>query len=129
MTRLIDLHKEWMKDPEYRAEYEATEPTFDLMRALMHARVHSGLTQSQIAQKMGTSQSAIARLEGWSSNPSVKTLHKYADATGTRLRIRFEPVNPDSKSPHQEEDDTSLDVAVESASVETSVTEPMPVAT
>ncbi len=98
MTKLSDLHKEWMKDPEYRAEYEATQPAFDLMKALMGARVHSGLTQEQIAERMGTTQSAVARLEGWSANPSVKTLRKYAEATGTRLRISFELVEADAVS-------------------------------
>ena len=91
MTYIDELHDEMMKDPEYRAEYEATQPAFDLMKALIGARVHSGLTQEQIAERMGTTQSAVARLEGWSANPSVKTLRKYAEATGTRLVVGFEP--------------------------------------
>lgn len=98
MTRLSDLHKEWMKDPEYRAEYEALEPAFELMRALIDARANSGLTQQEISERMGTTQSAVARLEGWSSNPSVNTLRKYAEATGTRLRISFEPIEADAVS-------------------------------
>ena len=98
MTYISDLHKEWMKDPEYRAEYERTQPAFDLMKALIGARVHSGLTQEQIAERMGTTQSAVARLEGWSSNPSVKTLRKYAEATGTRLVVGFEPIVADAVS-------------------------------
>ena len=65
MTKLADLHKEWMKDPEYRAEYEATQPAFDLMRALIGARANSGLTQQEISERMGTTQSSVARLEGW----------------------------------------------------------------
>ena len=96
MTKLSDLHKEWMKDPEYRSEYEATQPAFDLMRALIGARANSGLTQQEISERMGTTQSAVARLEGWSSNPSVNTLRKYAKATGTRLRISFEPIEADA---------------------------------
>ena len=92
MTKLSDLHKEWMKDPEYRAECEASQPAFDLMRALLRARLSSGLTQTEVAERIGTTQSAIARLEGWSSNPSVNTLRKYAEATGTRLKISFEPI-------------------------------------
>ena len=87
------VFKEWMKDPEYRAEYERTQPAFDLMKALIGARVHSGLTQEQIAERMGTTQSAVARFEGWSANPSVKTLRKYAEATGTRLVVSFEPID------------------------------------
>ena len=98
MTRLRDLHKRWMKDPEYRAEYYALRPTFELTMMLIETRVNAGLTQEQLAKRMGTTQSAVARLEGWSSNPSVNTLRKYADATGTRLRISFEPIEADAVS-------------------------------
>ena len=88
-----------MKDPEYRAEYEASQPAFDLMMALVEARVNAGLTQQEIAQRIGTSQSAIARLEGWSTNPSINTLLKYAEATGTRLKISFEPIELEVDEP------------------------------
>ena len=103
------VFKEWMKDPEYRAEYERTQPAFDLMKALIGARVRSGLTQEQISERMGTTQSAVARLEGWTANPSVKTLRKYAEATGTRLVISFEPVDSDQSS-------TDIDAAVKNGS-------------
>lgn len=92
MTRLEDLHQEWMKDPNYRAEYDALEGEFTLASALIDARAKSDLTQEQIAQRMGTSRTAIARLEGGKANPSVKTLRRYAEATGTKLRIEFEPL-------------------------------------
>ena len=98
MTRLSDLHKKWMEDPEYRAEYYALKPTFELTMHLIEARLNAGLTQDQIAERMDTTQSAVARLEGWSSNPSVNTLRKYADATGTRLRISFELIEGDTVS-------------------------------
>ena len=88
-----DVFKEWAQDLEYRAEHDQTQPAFDLMKALLRARVDSGLTQQEIADRMGTTQSAVARIEGWSSNPSVNTLRKYADATGTRLRVSFEPID------------------------------------
>ncbi len=114
MTYISDLHKEWMKDPEYRAEHERTQPAFDLMRALMRARVGSGLTQSEIAERMGTTQSAVARLEGWSANPSVNTLRKYAEATGTRLVVRFEPIVAEAS-----DSDNETHEYVEASEVET----------
>jgi transcriptional regulator with XRE-family HTH domain len=91
MTLVRDLHKEWMKDPEYRREYEALEEEFSLMRALIEARIGAGLTQEQLAERMETSQSAIARLETGRSLPSGRTLQRFAKATGTKLRISFEP--------------------------------------
>jgi transcriptional regulator with XRE-family HTH domain len=91
MTRIADLHKKWMKDPEYRREYEGLEEEFALASAIIEARSRAGLTQEQLAAKMQTSQSAIARLESGRSIPSGRTLKRFARATGTRLRISFEP--------------------------------------
>ena len=89
---LSKLFDEWHKDPEYVREYEALEEEFALASALIRARADSGLTQEEIAVRMGTTQSAIARLEGGKSRPSTTTLAKFAKATGTRLRVSFERV-------------------------------------
>ncbi len=93
MARILarDLHKEWMKDPAYRREYETLEPEFALIESLMKARARSGLTQKEIAKRMGTTQSVVARLEGGGTLPSTRTLQKYAKATGSRLKITLEP--------------------------------------
>lgn len=90
MTRLKDLHDEWMKDGDYRTEYAALEEEFALARAIIEARTNAGLTQEQLAERMKTSQSAIARLESGRTIPSARTLARFAKATGTRLRISFE---------------------------------------
>jgi predicted transcriptional regulator len=89
--RVDDLHKDWMKDPEYRREYEVLEEEFSLVAALIEARTRAGLTQEQVAQRMKTTQAVIARLEGGGSKPSTRTLERYAEATGSRLKITFEP--------------------------------------
>jgi ribosome-binding protein aMBF1 (putative translation factor) len=86
-----DIAEEWLKDPEFRAEYEALEPEFALASALIEARGRAGMTQAQVAKAMGTTQAVIARLEGGRAKPSTRTLERFAKATGTRLRIRFEP--------------------------------------
>jgi transcriptional regulator with XRE-family HTH domain len=89
--RVDDLHEQWLKKPEYRREYEALEEEFSLTAALIEARSRAGLTQEQVASRMKTTQAVVARLEGGGSKPSTTTLEKYARATGTRLRITFEP--------------------------------------
>ena len=89
--RVDDLHKRWMKDSKYRREYQALEEEFSLVAALIKARTRAGLTQEQVAQRMKTTQAVIARLEGGGSKPSTRTLERYAEATGSRLRITFEP--------------------------------------
>jgi ribosome-binding protein aMBF1 (putative translation factor) len=89
--RINDLHKRWMKDSKYRSEYKALGKEFSLVSALIDARTRAGLTQEQLARRMKTTQAVIARLEGGGSKPSTRTLERYAEATGSRLRITFEP--------------------------------------
>jgi ribosome-binding protein aMBF1 (putative translation factor) len=91
LIRATDLHKKWLKDPAYRREYEALEGEFALVGAMMEARARAGLTQAQVARRMKTTQTAIARLEGGRIKPSTRTLERYAKATGHRLVIGFEP--------------------------------------
>lgn len=92
MIDFDNWHRQRMKDPAYRREYEALEPEFALISSLIAARARSGLTQEEIARRMGTTQSAVARLEGGGSLPSTRTLQRYAEATGSRLKITLEPV-------------------------------------
>lgn len=64
MTKVSDLHKKWNKNSRYRTEYERLGPEYELAQAIIEARVKAGLTQNQLAGKMKTTQSVIARLEG-----------------------------------------------------------------
>ena len=91
MTRISELHRRWSKDRNYKDAYDALGEEFDLARALIEARTAAGLSQSQLARRMGTSQSYIARLEGGKVRPSTDALERFAQATHTRLRIAFEP--------------------------------------
>jgi transcriptional regulator with XRE-family HTH domain len=85
------MHKKWMKEPKYRKAYDALEDEFALASAVMEVRNRAGLTQEELAQKMGTTQPVVARLESGRSRPSMRTLARLADATGSRLQISFEP--------------------------------------
>ncbi len=85
------LHRRWMKNPKYKAEYEALSEEFALIGALIEARQKAGLTQAQLASRMKTTQAAIARLESGRVLPSTRTLQRFAEATGTVLRITFQP--------------------------------------
>ena len=92
MTRVKDLQREWMKKPGYRAEYEALEEELQLARSLIEARSRAGLSQTELARRMKTSQSYVARIEGGEVQPSTAALTRFAEATGSRLKIIFEPV-------------------------------------
>lgn len=94
MTKVRDLHEKWSENPVYREAYDALGSEFELARALIEARTRAGLTQEQLARRMKTTQSVIARLEGGRVRPSTKTLERIATATGTRLRISFEQGSP-----------------------------------
>ncbi len=78
-----------MKEPKYRKAYAALEEEFELAAAVLEARNRAGLTQQQLARKMGTTQPVVARLESGRTRPSIRTLERLAKATGSRLQIRF----------------------------------------
>jgi DNA-binding XRE family transcriptional regulator len=83
--------KDWFKNPEFVQAYDALEEEFALASALITARGRANLTQAEVASRMGTTQTAVARLESGRSNPSARTLERYAKATGHRLRFAFVP--------------------------------------
>jgi anti-sigma factor RsiW len=89
-----EMVAKWLEDPEFKAEYERMErEEFALLDEMLAARKGAGLTQAQVAERMGTKAPAVARLESslasGKHSPSVDTLRKYAAATGRRLEIRF----------------------------------------
>ena len=91
MIPVEELFAKWRRDPKYVREYDALEEEFALAGALIDARSSARLTQADVARSMRTSQQTVARLEGGRANPSVNTLRRFAKATGTRLKIAFEP--------------------------------------
>ncbi len=96
MTRLKELKTSLLKNPEVRKEYDALEEEFALIAEVAKARLRSGLTQAQLAKRMKTTQSTVARLESGRGKPSTRTLARFAKATGHRLKISFEPVKKGS---------------------------------
>jgi ribosome-binding protein aMBF1 (putative translation factor) len=88
---VAEAFQEWRKDPEYIAAYDALNDEFALAAALIKARSDADMTQEQVAASMGTTQAVVARLESGRVMPSTRTLERFAKATGTRLRIHFEP--------------------------------------
>jgi transcriptional regulator with XRE-family HTH domain len=85
------LIKRWMKEPGFKEGYDSLAEDFELASLLIEARAHSNLTQAELAEKMGTSQSTIARLESGKAKPTLATLKRLAKATGMRLKISLEP--------------------------------------
>ena len=84
--------QEQLKDPEFRAEYEALEPEFAIMQAMIDARKATGMTQKQLADATGINQADISKLERGNANPSLRTLQRLASGMGMRLKLEFEPL-------------------------------------
>lgn len=89
MTKIADLKKRLMNNPEFQKEYEKADAEFALIEALVRARTEAKLSQAEVARRIGTTQSAIARLEGGGVSPSLSTLRRYAEATGTKLHVEL----------------------------------------
>ena len=89
MTSHEEFKAELMKDPEFRREYEALEPKYAMIRALISRRNELRLSQTQLAKMIGMQQPAISRLEGGGNNTTVGTLFKVADALD--LDVEFKP--------------------------------------
>ncbi len=90
MTKLKELKGKLLKRPDVRAEYDSLAEEFSIVEALIRARTQADMTQEQVAARMQTSQSYIAKLESGRVSPSMKALQRYAAATGARLKISFE---------------------------------------
>jgi len=91
MTKFADIKKRWLRNPEVRTEYDALEEEFALARELILARSRAGLSQAEVARRMGTTQSTVARLEGGHAKPTLLTVERYAKATGSRAVVRLVP--------------------------------------
>jgi ribosome-binding protein aMBF1 (putative translation factor) len=90
MTKqLRSIKKKMLADREVRDAYETMADEFGLARELIAARVRAGLTQAELAERMGTTQSVVARLESGARLPSVQTLLRFAKATGARPIIKL----------------------------------------
>ena len=88
---VAESFKRWDKEAGFKPAYDALEDEFVLAAALIDARGRAGLSQEDVAVRMRTSQQAVSRLEGGRGNPSLNTLQSFAKATGTRVKISFEP--------------------------------------
>ncbi len=89
MNTFDNYLNEQLKDPAFKAEYDALEPEFAIIQAMVDARKSSGLTQKQLAQRTGIAQADISKLENGNANPSLRTLRRLAAGMGAKLKIEF----------------------------------------
>ena len=83
-----------LQDPEFKAEWDALEPEFQIIRGIIEGREMNGLTQEQLSAVTGINQANISRLENGTANPSLRTLKRLAAGMGMALKIEFVPLRP-----------------------------------
>ena len=88
-NKFNDFLAEQLKDEELKAEYDALEPEFAIVQAIIDARKATGLMQKELSVKTGIAQGDISKLENGNANPSLKTLRRLAEAMGKTLKIEF----------------------------------------
>ncbi|KEJ92922.1 helix-turn-helix domain-containing protein [Synergistes jonesii] len=88
-TTFNEFLAEQLKDPEFKAEWEALQPQKAIIQAMIDARKRSGITQKQLAERTGIAQGDISKLENGSANPSIRTLQRLADGMGMKLKVEF----------------------------------------
>lgn len=86
---LEEVMAEALKDPEFKKEYDRQQPEFEIINKIIEARIKKKLTQKEIATRMGTKQSALARLESGHANPTIGFIQKLATALGTDITLTF----------------------------------------
>ena len=90
MTKTFDSYlSEKLKNPELKQEYDALEPEFAIVQAMINARKESGLTQKQLSDRTGITQADISRLKSGNANPSLRTLQRLAEGLGMKLHVEF----------------------------------------
>ena len=93
MTKFKDFLEEQLNDPELKAEYDALEPDFAIIQAMIDARKSTGITQQELARRTGIAQADISKIENGNANPSIKTLQRLAAGMGMRVKIEFQPLH------------------------------------
>ena len=83
---------EQLRDPEFKAEWDALEPERQIVRAMLEGRERADLTQQELARVTGITQADISRLENGTANPSLRTLKRLASGMGMRLKVDFVPM-------------------------------------
>lgn len=90
MKTLKTIRQELLADDDARAVYEALDGEFAVAHELIAARLRAGLSQGQVAERMGTTQSVVARIESGARPPSMRTVQRFAQAVGGRVVLRIE---------------------------------------
>lgn len=94
MTKFTDFLNEQLKNPKIKAEYDALEPEFNIIQAMIDARKTQNITQKQLAERTGIAQADISKLETGNANPTLKMLQRLAAGMEMSVKVEFVPKQP-----------------------------------
>lgn len=94
MTKFTDFLNEQLKNPKIKAEYDALEPEFNIIQAMIDARKTQNITQKQLAERTGIAQADISKLETGNANPTLKMLQRLAAGMEMNVKVEFVPKQP-----------------------------------
>ena len=92
MSSYSELKKELLRDPEVKAEYDALEPEFNIIQAMIDARKTQNLTQKELSERTGITQADISRIENGTRNPSLEMVKRLARGLGMQLKLEIVPM-------------------------------------
>ncbi len=90
MLTLKEFSNKLFSDPKVKAEYDRLKPEYDLIRQLIKKRIKKGMSQSDVAKKLGTKQASVSRIESGSNRTSFERYAQYADALGSTLKVSLD---------------------------------------
>jgi transcriptional regulator with XRE-family HTH domain len=93
MSSYNDYKRKALENPDVKAEYDALQPEYDIIQAMIDARNKEGLTQKELSERTGITQADISRIENGTRNPSLGMVKRLANGLGMRLKIEFIPEN------------------------------------
>ena len=91
MSSYNDYQRKALENPDVKAEYDALQPEYDIIQAMIDARNKEGLTQKELSERTGITQADISRIENGTRNPSLEMVKRLANGLGMRLKIEFIP--------------------------------------
>ena len=89
MITFEEVKRDLLKDPEFRKEWERSEPEYQLNRAIIKARIDKKMTQKELAKRAKTTQAVISRIQNSSVSPTLALVQRIAEAMGKKLEIKF----------------------------------------
>ncbi|MCQ2549374.1 MAG: helix-turn-helix transcriptional regulator [Lachnospiraceae bacterium] len=93
MSSFKDYKEKALKNPEVKAEYDALQPEYDLIQAMIDARISQNMTQKELSDITGITQADISRIENGTRNPSLAMVKRIAAGLGMQLRLEFVPTS------------------------------------